>query len=645
MNTPTSAKSPRAATGANTGRIRRAALRVALPALLLTLALAGCGGGSGDASAGAPVASGGTTTTMPTPTAIVTSGVGPAGGTVESPQGVRIDVPSGALSSTVSIAISSDASAAPSIASGVTATGAVFALLPHGTSFATAVTVTVPFDPSLIPAGVTPRLYKAEVGGSFTEIPSTVVGTTLVALVTNFSWVHPGVTGAPNAPQVFAEADDKSVRVSWTGVAGESYQVCKDLTPSSVLPGFPFYPSQCVSASPPFTIGNLTNDSPYSFAVIASNSAGQAESSFVTTTPKALARTWTQYATGNFDPYASQPTLYGDTGYNDAAYLRLGGADYYVAVKSTRQTLRIVNDADPVHQGDQGPLLYTLRGIAGGNGYFVAVGDNGTIGFSGDGGLRWSYAQLSTFQGELAYTSVAYVPGPNNTPGRFLAAGKWNDSNGQHDLLTTIDPTIGSTGITTFLPGIYHQKFQEYSGPVAVGPGGVVIGSGNGSYYTYTGGTLGILSGGVSYKATGNLSAGTTSGITLVQSIQDSYHAFPGSYGSGTRLVFFKGLYWGLAGGTGGSLSTDGLVWPVGSSNSFQIHNPDQNRYTTGLVAGPGQMVAVSVDGEFFYNSTGGNNVNSWTDVNTYTQLGSSPRVVYGNGRYIAVGTTTLKSQ
>jgi hypothetical protein len=645
MHTPTSAKSQRPATGANTRRIRRAALWMAVPAILLSLALSGCGGGSSDTAAAAPVASGGTSTPTPTSTAVVSSGVGPAGGTVESPQGVRIEVPSGALSSTVSISISSDASAAPSIASGVTATGAVFALLPHGTSFATAVTVTVPFDPSLIPAGVTPRLYKAEVGGSFTEIPSTVAGTTLVALVTNFSWVHPGITGAPSAPQAFAEADDKSVRVSWTGVAGESYQVCEDLTPGVVLPGQSFYPSQCVSASPPYTFHNLTNDAAYSFAVIASNSAGQAESSFVTTTPKALARTWTSYATGSYDPYSSQPAIYGDTGYNDAAYLRMGGTDYYIAVKSTHQTMRIVNDADPVHQGDQGPLLYTLRGVAGGNGYFIAVGDNGTIGVSGDGGLRWSFAQMGTFAGEYAYTSVAYVPGPNNSAGRFLAVGTWNDSNGQHDLITTIDPTIGSTGITTFLPGIYHQKFQQYSAPAAVSSQGVVVGNGNGNYYDYPNGALAILPGGVSYKASGNFAAGTTSAITIVQSFQDGLHAFTASYGVGTRIVFFNSQYWGLTHGTGGNLSSDGLVWGLDSNHSFQIHNPDPSRYTTGLVAGPGQMVAVSVDGEFFYNSTGGNNINSWTDIYTYTQMGNNPRVIYGNGRYIAVGTAILKSQ
>ena len=402
-----------------------------------------------------------------------------------------------------------------------------------------------------------------------------------------------------------------------------------------------------MSASPPYTFRSLTNDSPYSFAVIASNSNGQAESSFVTTTPKALGRTWTNFGTASYDPYSNQQGVYGRGNYNDAAYLRLGGSDYYVAVKSTRQVMRIVDNGDPVHQGDQGPVLYTLRGVAGGNGYFIAVGDNGTIGVSGDGGLRWTYAQMSAFTGEFAYTSVAYVPGPNNTPGRFLAIGSWNDSSGPHDLITTIDPTVGSTGVSTFLPGIYHQKFSQFSNPAAVSTDGTVVGAGNSNYYDYSGGSLALVPGGISYKATGNLSVGTASAITIHQTLLDSYHTFFSGYAYGTRLIYFNNQYWALnpTGGTGGGLSTDGIKWSSASATSFQIHNPDNSRYTTGLVAGPGQMVGVSTDGEFFLNSTGGTNINSWTDISTYNQMGSIPRVVYGNGRYIAVGSVILKSQ
>jgi len=56
--------------------------------------------------------------------------------------------------------------------------------------------------------------------------------------------------------------------------------------------------------------------------------------------------------------------------------------------------------------------------IAGGNGYFIAVGDNGTVGVSTDAGLSWDYAQLGAFAGAFAYKAVAYVPASGGRPGR-----------------------------------------------------------------------------------------------------------------------------------------------------------------------------------------------------------------------------------
>jgi hypothetical protein len=456
--------------------------------------------------------------------------------------------------------------------------------------------------------------------------------------------VRSGVSGKPSAPLLLAELDDKAVRVSWTGVPGESYQVCKDLTPNIVLPGSSFYPSQCVSGTAPYTFTGLTNDSGYSFAVIASNPSGTAASNFVNATPKALARTWTSYATGFSDPYAGDPATYGSTGYNDVAYLRKGGQDFYVAVKSTRQTMRIVDNADPVHQPDAGKTLYTLRAVAAGNGFFVAVGDNGTIGYSDDGGLRWTYAQLGQFTNEFQYKAVAYVPAAGNAPGRFIAVGSWYDSNNfARDLVTTIDPTVGSSGISSFLPGIYHQKFDQGSNPYAVESSGVIVGSNHANYFTYSGTDVAIANGVINYRVTGNKEAGTAAGATITQSVQTTA-GFDTDYTSSLRIVQFVGQYWALTRGTGGLLSNDGVNWSGASATSFQIHNPDLTRSTTGFVAGPGQMVAVSANGEFFYNSTGGNNINSWADVITNTQLGGAPRVVYGNGRYIAVGSAILKS-
>jgi DNA-binding beta-propeller fold protein YncE len=138
------------------------------------LLLAACkGGGGGDNNP--PAASGG-------------SGVGPAGGTVTGAYGATVTVPAGALSSTVNIAIARESDNAPGFPPiGVAAVGAVYEITPHSTTFSQPVTISIPFDATQVPAGATPMLYKADPGGEFVAIPTTVAGNMLVAQVTDFS--------------------------------------------------------------------------------------------------------------------------------------------------------------------------------------------------------------------------------------------------------------------------------------------------------------------------------------------------------------------------------------------------------------------------------------------------------------------------
>jgi len=111
-----------------------------------------------------------------------------SGITVTGAYGAKVFVPTGALSSAVTINIDRESANAPDFPpSDVAVVGANYEITPHGTAFSKPVTVTVPFDPALVPAGATSALYKAEPGGEFSEIASTVVGSTLVAQVTDFS--------------------------------------------------------------------------------------------------------------------------------------------------------------------------------------------------------------------------------------------------------------------------------------------------------------------------------------------------------------------------------------------------------------------------------------------------------------------------
>jgi len=123
------------------------------------------------------------------------SGIGPQGGTVDAPYGAQVMVPPGALSTNVDVAINRDSDGEPNFpladSGDVNVIGATHRLTPHGTSFALSAVVRIPFDPARLPADATPKLFKAEQGGAFAEIPSTVDGDRLVANIDSFSWAIP----------------------------------------------------------------------------------------------------------------------------------------------------------------------------------------------------------------------------------------------------------------------------------------------------------------------------------------------------------------------------------------------------------------------------------------------------------------------
>ena len=616
--------------------------------------LCACGGGTtpatssaGSTSASSTTTSSGTSTTSlgsGSSTVSTTASISAAGGTLTI-AGAKLEIPASALGTTTTLSISLSSTGAPSSAAGVTTTSIVFALLPHGTTFAQSVTLTVPFDPNTLPAGVTPRLYKAEVGGTFTEIPSTVVGTTLVAYISNFSWAQSGYTYAPRAPIVQVETDHQAARVTWEGVPGESYQVCQDPTPSSVIGTY--YPGNCVAASPPYVTASLTNGTPYTFGVIASNSAGSASSAFANGTPKALGRTWAQPVTGYFDPYGCTYSVNkSGCAYRDVTYLRgKDRQDYFVAIKSTQQWMRVVGTADPVHIADAGQVLFEINSVAGGNGYFVAVGASGTIGVSGDYGRTWNFVQYTATgtNGDITYKSVAYVPDTLNRPGRFIAVGVWNDSSGQHDLVSTIDPAAGvCTGpscSTSASAAVFHQKYSEYSGLAAVSTDGLILGgTSSGTYGDYSSGSLVSVPGGFSIKATGNLAAGTAAIHTLTRTAITYTNTIDLNYtGAQVQLFKVRGNYWAVSTFTSGQYSSDGLTW---SGQYFQLINP----YTqlAGIAAGPGQMVAATYIGDVLYNTTFGLPKTAWTTINSAVPNGSSGgyrKTIYGANRYMIVGS------
>ena len=162
-------------------RVDSRIIRLAAACLLFGLAACGGSGDSGDTDD-----DGGT---PPIPTT-----VGPAGGTVQGPMGTSVEIPAGALATETAIAIELASAGAPPLPAGLTAAGQTFAFLPHGTTFATPVTITVPFDPAAVPASATAALFKSNAAQTiFEPVPgATVNGGTMSAQVTSFSFILVG---------------------------------------------------------------------------------------------------------------------------------------------------------------------------------------------------------------------------------------------------------------------------------------------------------------------------------------------------------------------------------------------------------------------------------------------------------------------
>jgi hypothetical protein len=150
-------------------------------------------------------------------TLTVTS-AGVSSGTINGPGGAQLVVPAGALATAVDLQIALATAGAPALpATGFDAAGAVYAITPHGTAFSVPATVRIPFGVALVPAGRTAQLWKAEPGGSFAPIATTVNGNFLEAAVSNLSYFVPGSAPAGSGPLRFTQIEGQCGRQALTG--------------------------------------------------------------------------------------------------------------------------------------------------------------------------------------------------------------------------------------------------------------------------------------------------------------------------------------------------------------------------------------------------------------------------------------------
>jgi alpha-tubulin suppressor-like RCC1 family protein len=163
--------------------------------IYLALLLAACGGGGGGSSNNPPPQ----------------NGIGAAGGTVQGPSGSQVVIPAGALSQATAIAIDRSGAGAPPLPAGVQTVGDLFALTPHGTTFATPATIRFPFDPSRVPAGAAVIVIKTNAAQTGWEVVpgATFSGGMVSAAVSSFSWS--GVVLGTPPPRITQQPDSITV--------------------------------------------------------------------------------------------------------------------------------------------------------------------------------------------------------------------------------------------------------------------------------------------------------------------------------------------------------------------------------------------------------------------------------------------------
>ena len=153
--------------------MRLTALGAAATAAVV-LAVSGCGGGGSN--------KGGTSLTVPPstqpPPSPASGTIGPNGGSVVNAQGDEVDIPAGDITTSTVVSIG----AAPSgiVDPGFTPVGPPVEFTPNGLQFKNPATVTVKFNPSQIPAGMTSsniRVLRRDSTGTITPLVPTNVDT------------------------------------------------------------------------------------------------------------------------------------------------------------------------------------------------------------------------------------------------------------------------------------------------------------------------------------------------------------------------------------------------------------------------------------------------------------------------------------
>ena len=508
-------------------------------ALLFLLVLASCGGSN------PPTSPDGSTGT----------GIGPGGGTVGEPYGGQVVVPPGALSTTVEIGIARDLTGAPDLtATDIETAGAGYALTPHGTTFATPVTVQIPFDADRIPSDATPVLYKAEPGGAFAQIASTVSGTTLTATISDFSWLIPGYA-ATSPRMVYALVSTNTVREvasfkidKTTGALGTATSTAAVGTGASSVTVHPSRRFAYVVNGNNGVPGGATNVAVNSISVYALDPVTGAIAGPIDTQPananpiSAVVHPSGKFVyvvneqrfgttTGNISVYAVDPTTghltpkgtSADLGGPPATAIAFAPSGKFAFVTYMPAPTGTTTFFDTVNTFSVDPTTGLLTGaistaLTGDNPWAVAVTPNGKAAYVASLGVQGSVNDLTRYSidatsGSLTRRDSIYLGGEPaslavDSEGRFLYAARQQVDNNQNLFVFAIDSASGSLTPTS------NVLTSNGSGPIAVvadPQAQFVYATGNGTIVPYAlDATGGIL---VPGTPTGSIASGAGVGV------------------------------------------------------------------------------------------------------------------------------------
>jgi hypothetical protein len=263
-----------------------------------------------------------------------------------------------------------------------------------------------------------------------------------------------------------------------------------------------------------------------------------------------------------------------------------------------------------------------IRGVAYGDGKFVAVGDKDKIAYSSDG-VSWTAVSIAT----SVMRGVAYGDG------KFVAVGDGSKAY--------------STDGTTWTRGGYggcRGVAYGYDRFVVVGNNGRIEYSTDGITWTAVSDSTfsGTQINGVAYGRfkVSNVFVAVGNNAKIAYSI--SYDIPAKSWGveeahSGLSSSYINGIAYGggrfVAVGTKGGI---GITWNGASFSGIGIH-PLLSYDLNGVAHGGGKFVVVANSGKIEYSLDGGS---SWTEVTSTFSTDAIYGIAYGGGKFVAVGNS-----